>query len=127
MLRHVHAYCGLRGLRRPNSKNIPSEGRVATAHKKKWGQYLDKMFQLSLLIDCKEVTTRKMTLWGNEFKDKVPRLKFENILYDEEVQFDWLNSLYQYGIALVTDTPVQEGQLEKLGELVGYLRMTAYG
>ena len=78
-------------------------------------------------IDCKEVTTRKMTLWGNEFKDKVPRLKFENILYDEEVQFDWLNSLYQYGIALVTDTPIQEGQLEKLGELVGYLRMTAYG
>lgn len=77
--------------------------------------------------DCEEVTTRKVTLWGSEFKDKVPCLKFENILNDEEVQFDWLNSLYRCGIALVTDTPVQEGQLEKLGELVGYLRMTAYG
>ena len=54
-------------------------------------------------------------------------MKFEDILNDEEVQFNWLNSLYRYGIALVTDTPVQEGQLEKLGNLVGYLRMTAYG
>ena len=66
-------------------------------------------------------------LWGSEFKDHVPHMKFEDILNDEEVQFNWLNSLYRYGIALVTDTPVQEGQLKKLGNLVGYLRMTAYG
>lgn len=77
--------------------------------------------------DCGEVATRKVTLWGSELRDQIPRLKFADILNDEEVQFDWLNSLYRYGIALVTDTPVQEGQLEKLGELVGYLRMTAYG
>ena len=76
---------------------------------------------------CEEVTTRKVNLWGSEFKDHVPHMKFEDILNDEEVQFNWLNSLYRYGIALVTDTPVQEGQLEKLGNLVGYLRMTAYG
>jgi len=77
--------------------------------------------------DCGQVTTRKVTLWGSEFKYHIPRLKYDDILNNEEVQFDWLNSLYRYGIALVTDTPVQEGQLEKLGELVGYLRMTAYG
>ena len=74
-----------------------------------------------------EVTTRKVTLWGSEFKDHVPCLKFDDILNHEEVQFKWLNSLYRYGIALVTNMPVQQGQLEKLGDLVGYLRMTAYG
>ena len=46
---------------------------------------------------------------------------------DEEVQFDWLYSLYRYGIVLITDVPVHEGQVKKLGELVGYLKMTAYG
>ena len=79
------------------------------------------------LPDFPEVTTRNVVLWGNEFKDHIPRLKFHDILNDEEVQFDWLNSLYRYGVVLITDTPVQEGQLDKLGELVGYLRMTAYG
>ncbi|XP_015751153.1 PREDICTED: gamma-butyrobetaine dioxygenase-like [Acropora digitifera] len=77
--------------------------------------------------DFAEVTTRNVVLWGNEFKERIPRLKFHDILSDEEVQFDWLNSLYRYGVMLITDTPVQEGQLDKLGELVGYLRMTAYG
>ena len=66
-------------------------------------------------------------LWRKEFKDHVPRLKFHDILNKEEVQFDWLYSLYKYGIALITDTPVHEGQVKKLGELVGYLKITAYG
>lgn len=77
--------------------------------------------------NCEEVTTRNVLLWGNEFKDQIPCLRFDDILNDEEVQFDWLNSLYRYGVMLITDTPVQKGQLDKLGELVGYLRMTAYG
>ena len=77
--------------------------------------------------ECSEVTTRNVTLWGSEFKDRVPRLKFDDILNDKEVEFEWLNSLYRYGITLVTDIPVQEGQLVRLGDLVGYLRMTAYG
>lgn len=76
---------------------------------------------------CTDVTTRKVTLWGSEFKDHVPHMKFHDILNDEEVEFEFLNSLYRYGLALVTDIPVQQGQVEKLGDCVGYLRMTTYG
>ena len=76
---------------------------------------------------CTDVTTRKVTLWGSEFKDHMPRMKFDDILNDETVEFELLNSLYRYGLALVTDMPIQDGLVEKLGDHIGYLRTTAYG
>ena len=76
---------------------------------------------------CTDVTTRKVGLWGSEFKKHIPRMKFYDILNDEVVEFEFLDSLYRYGLALVTDMPIEEGQLEKLGDHIGYLRMTAYG
>ena len=76
---------------------------------------------------CTDVTTRKVGLWGSEFKKHIPRMKFYDILNDEAVEFEFLDSLYRYGLALVTDMPIEEGQLEKLGDHIGYLRMTAYG
>lgn len=76
---------------------------------------------------CADVTTRKVTLWGSELKDDIPRMKFHDILNDEAVEFEFLNSLYRYGLTLVTDMPIQDGQVEKLADRVGYLRMTAYG
>lgn len=76
---------------------------------------------------CTDVATRKVKLWGSEFKNHIPCMKFHNILNDEAVEFEFLNSLYRYGLALVTDMPVQERQVEKLGDRIGYLRMTTYG
>lgn len=76
---------------------------------------------------CEDVTTRKVNLWGSEFKDHIPHMKYHDILQDEMVEFEFLNSLYRYGLALVTDMPIQDGLVEKLGEHIGYLRMTAYG
>ena len=76
---------------------------------------------------CSDVTTRKVELWGSEFKKQIPRMKFHDILNDDVVEFEFLNSLYRYGLALVTDMPIQEGQVEKLGDRIGYLRMTTYG
>ena len=76
---------------------------------------------------CTDVTTRNVELWGSEFKKYIPRMKFHDILNDEAVEFEFLNSLYRYGLALVTDMPVEKGQVEKLGDRIGYLRMTAYG
>lgn len=74
-----------------------------------------------------DVTTRKVELWGSEFKKHIPRMKFHDILNNETVEFEFLDSLYRYGLALVTDMPIEEGQVEKLGDHIGYLRMTAYG
>jgi len=76
---------------------------------------------------CTDVTTRKVELWGSEFKKHIPRMKFHDILNNEAVEFEFLDSLYRYGLALVTDMPTEEGQVEKLGDHIGYLRMTAYG
>ena len=76
---------------------------------------------------CEDVTTRKVNLWGSKFKDHIPHMKYHDILQDEMVEFEFLNSLYRYGLALVTDMPIQDGLVEKLGEHIGYLRMTAYG
>ena len=60
--------------------------------------------------------------WNAEkLQDKIPRSDFQELLRDDLALFQWL------GVALVTNTPLQVGQVLKLCERVGYSRTTHYG
>ena len=66
--------------------------------------------------------------WNAEkLQDKIPRNDFQELLQDDLALFQWLNSLHSVGIALVTNTPLQVGQVEKLCERVGHFKTTHYG
>lgn len=66
--------------------------------------------------------------WNAEkLQDKIPRSDFQELLQDDLALFQWLKSLHSVGIALVTNTPLQVGQVEKLCERVGHSRTTHYG
>ena len=66
--------------------------------------------------------------WNAEkLQDKIPTSDFQELLQDDLALFQWLKSLHSVGIALVTNTPLQVGQVEKLCERVGHSRTTHYG
>jgi len=66
--------------------------------------------------------------WNAEqLQGKIPRYDFQEVIEDDFKLFEWLQSLHSVGIALVTNTPRQPGELNKLCSRVGYSKTTHYG
>lgn len=66
--------------------------------------------------------------WNAEkLQDKIPKSDFHELMEDDRALFEWLNSLHRVGIALVTNTPQEVGQAEKLCDRVGHSKTTHYG
>lgn len=71
---------------------------------------VDFLFKKRLLSEaelkgriCIDVIIRKVEFWGSEFKKYIFRIKFYDIFNNEVVEFEFLNSLYRYGLVLVID------------------------
>ena len=76
------------------------------------------------------VLRKDIKLWGSEMSEEenIPTFQFNKILNDERELYNWLVTLAtQTGIARLQDTPKERGQLQVLGERVGYLAQTSYG
>ena len=41
--------------------------------------------------------------------------------------YNWLVTLEEYGLFILTDAPAEPGQIEKLGDRVAYMRENNYG
>lgn len=57
----------------------------------------------------------------------IPTFDFEPMLEDEHVLLEWLETMRKFGVAKVKGVPTKLGQLERLGNVVGYLKNTFYG
>ncbi|XP_071831371.1 gamma-butyrobetaine dioxygenase-like [Apostichopus japonicus] len=73
------------------------------------------------------ISDLKSKPWGAELADKIPRFKFGDIINNDEVLFDWLRTLHETGLAVLTDAPTKPGAVEAIGKRVAYLRETVYG
>ena len=56
---------------------------------------------------------------SEKLQDKIPRSDFHELMEDNTALFDWLNNLHSLGIALVTNTPLEVGQVDKLCDRIG--------
>ncbi|XP_060695075.1 gamma-butyrobetaine dioxygenase [Hemiscyllium ocellatum] len=63
--------------------------------------------------------------WGSELQ--IPTASFEEVLDNDEVAYQWLKTLRKIGVMLLKNAPAEKGQVAKLGERIGYLRLTFYG
>ncbi|NXL92114.1 BODG dioxygenase, partial [Alectura lathami] len=63
--------------------------------------------------------------WGSDLQ--LPKMPFEEIMYDDESAYKWLCTLKKVGIVLLTGAATRQGELLKLGHRVGFLRLTFYG
>uniref|UniRef100_A0A8C6T1M4 gamma-butyrobetaine dioxygenase n=1 Tax=Neogobius melanostomus TaxID=47308 RepID=A0A8C6T1M4_9GOBI len=58
---------------------------------------------------------------------RVPTAHFQEVLEDDEAALAWLLALRRVGLVLLQGAPAQPGQVARLAERIGYLRLTFYG
>ncbi|XP_077178104.1 gamma-butyrobetaine dioxygenase [Paroedura picta] len=63
--------------------------------------------------------------WGSDLQ--LPTMTFEEVLYCDKSAYKWLATLKKVGIVLLTGAPIRQGELLKLGQRIGFLRLTFYG
>lgn len=63
--------------------------------------------------------------WGSDLQ--LPTLAFEEVLHSDESAYKWLVTLKRTGIVLLTGAASRQGELLKLGQRIGFLRLTFYG
>nr|XP_056707455.1 gamma-butyrobetaine dioxygenase [Euleptes europaea] len=63
--------------------------------------------------------------WGSDLQ--LPTMTFEEVLYCDESAYKWLVTLKKVGIVLLTGAASSQGELLKLGQRIGFLRLTFYG
>ncbi|XP_026520548.1 gamma-butyrobetaine dioxygenase [Notechis scutatus] len=63
--------------------------------------------------------------WGSDLE--LPTIDFEEVLHSDESAYKWLVTLKKVGIVLLTGAAIKQGEILKLGQRIGFLRLTFYG
>ncbi|MEQ2255238.1 hypothetical protein ILYODFUR_011783 [Ilyodon furcidens] len=58
---------------------------------------------------------------------RIPKADFQEVLHDDRAALAWLLALRQVGIVHLQGAPAEQGQVARLAERIGYLRLTFYG
>ena len=76
----------------------------------------------------KDLNKKGVEFWdAKKLQGNVPRNDFREVMEDDRALFNWLNSMHRFGIALVCNTPLEVGQVDKLCQRVGHAKPTHYG
>ncbi|XP_076143386.1 gamma-butyrobetaine dioxygenase [Alosa pseudoharengus] len=63
--------------------------------------------------------------WASDLR--IPTASFQEVLHDDKAALDWLLALRRVGIVYLKGAPAEQGQVARLSERIGYLRLTFYG
>jgi gamma-butyrobetaine dioxygenase len=63
--------------------------------------------------------------WDSELL--IPSASFEEVLTDDKAALDWLLALRRVGVVYLRGAPSERGQVARLSERIGFLRLTFYG
>lgn len=58
---------------------------------------------------------------------RIPTADYHEVLHDDKAALSWLLALRRVGIVYLKGAPAQQGQVARLAERIGYLRLTFYG
>ncbi|XP_012986944.1 gamma-butyrobetaine dioxygenase isoform X1 [Esox lucius] len=72
-----------------------------------------------------ELFLNERVYWGSELQ--IPTASFEEVLRDDKAALAWLLALRRTGIVCLKGAPVEQGQVTRLSQRIGYLRLTFYG
>ncbi|WP_144823135.1 2-trimethylaminoethylphosphonate dioxygenase [Marinobacter piscensis] len=72
-------------------------------------------------------TGPSITRWGQELQEELPVASFEEASDNPEVLRGWLADIARYGVAKMTDMPIESEAICRVVELFGYVRDTNYG
>ncbi|XP_041646879.1 gamma-butyrobetaine dioxygenase isoform X2 [Cheilinus undulatus] len=60
-------------------------------------------------------------------KLRIPTADYQEVLHDDKAALAWLLALRRVGIVYLKGAPAVQGQVARLAERIGYLRLTFYG
>lgn len=60
-------------------------------------------------------------------KLRIPTADYQEVLHDDKAALAWLTALRRVGIVYLKGAPAEQGQVARLAERIGYLRLTFYG
>ena len=66
-----------------------------------------------------------VTLWGSTLPS-VPHFDHDEVAADSDVQMAYLQAVREYGVAIVSNTPSVDGEVERFAESIGHVRETAF-
>ncbi|QBM17557.1 gamma-butyrobetaine dioxygenase [Marinobacter sp. JH2] len=72
-------------------------------------------------------TGEEIVRWGEELQDILPVASFREASSNADELRRWLADVHRYGVAKMTEMPLESGAICKVVELFGYLRETNYG
>ncbi|CAJ1049241.1 gamma-butyrobetaine dioxygenase [Xyrichtys novacula] len=72
-----------------------------------------------------EYFLNKRYYWDSKLR--IPTADFDEVLHDDKAALAWLLALRRVGIVYLKGAPVDQGQVARLAERIGYLRLTFYG
>ncbi|XP_058638746.1 gamma-butyrobetaine dioxygenase isoform X2 [Onychostoma macrolepis] len=58
---------------------------------------------------------------------QIPTADFQEVLHDDKAALAWLEALRRIGIVYLRGAPAEQGQVARLSQRIGYLRLTFYG
>ena len=65
--------------------------------------------------------------WGRELTDALPTAVYRDVIEHPTALARWLGGVRDYGVALLTGLPQQNGMVARVAELFGQVRETNYG
>ncbi|KAI5088678.1 gamma-butyrobetaine dioxygenase isoform X1 [Silurus meridionalis] len=80
--------------------------------------------------EARQARQEELFLNEREFWDsgwQIPMADFEEVLHDDKAALVWLLALRRVGIVYLKGAPAEQGQVAKLSQRIGYLRLTFYG
>ncbi|MBN7768338.1 gamma-butyrobetaine dioxygenase [Marinobacter daepoensis] len=72
-------------------------------------------------------TNETIVRWGKELEEKLPVASFRGASENPGELRGWLADIRRYGVAKMTDMPVESGAICRVVELFGFIRETNYG
>ncbi|KAL1007010.1 hypothetical protein UPYG_G00080670 [Umbra pygmaea] len=72
-----------------------------------------------------ELFLNERVYWDSELQ--IPTANFEEVLHDDKAALDWLLALRRVGIVYLKGASAEQGQVARLSQRIGFLRLTFYG
>ncbi|KAF7655725.1 hypothetical protein LDENG_00051670 [Lucifuga dentata] len=72
-----------------------------------------------------ELSINERYYWDSKLH--IPTADFQEVLHDDKAALAWLLALRRFGIVNLKGAPAEQGQVARLGERIGFLKLTFYG
>lgn len=69
----------------------------------------------------------KPILWDGTFASSIPRMTYEQLFQDTTARINWIRAFRDYGLAIMTNVPNEDGAVAVVGDELGQVRMTSWG